>query len=63
MAEGFRKVAATGGVPVQMTKPDAARGEISHSNPAFLNGEAIPYLQTEFGESDGRLSPDERWMI
>jgi hypothetical protein len=23
-------------VPVQITKPDAAQGEISHSNPAFL---------------------------
>jgi hypothetical protein len=34
--EGLRKVAATGGVPVQITTPDAARGEISHSNPAFL---------------------------
>jgi Tol biopolymer transport system component len=34
--EGLRKVAANGGVPLQITKPDAARGEISHSNPAFL---------------------------
>jgi Tol biopolymer transport system component len=34
--EGLRKVAATGGVPIQITTPDAARGEISHSNPAFL---------------------------
>jgi serine/threonine protein kinase/Tol biopolymer transport system component len=34
--EGLRKVAANGGVPVQITTPDAARGEISHSNPAFL---------------------------
>jgi Tol biopolymer transport system component len=34
--EGLRKVAANGGVPVQITTPDGARGEISHSNPAFL---------------------------
>ena len=34
--EGLRKVAATGGVPIQITTPDAARGELSHSNPAFL---------------------------
>jgi Tol biopolymer transport system component len=34
--EGLRRVAATGGVPVQITTPDAARGELSHSNPAFL---------------------------
>jgi Tol biopolymer transport system component len=27
------------------------------------NGGATPYLQTEFSESDGRLSPDERWMV
>jgi Tol biopolymer transport system component len=26
------------------------------------DGEARPYLQTEFSERDGRLSPDERWM-
>jgi Tol biopolymer transport system component len=26
-------------------------------------GHAQPYLQTEFSERDGRLSPDERWMI
>jgi Tol biopolymer transport system component len=34
--EGLQRVAATGGVPTQITKPDAARGEISHANPAFL---------------------------
>jgi eukaryotic-like serine/threonine-protein kinase len=34
--EGLRRVAAQGGKPVQMTTPDSARGEISHSNPAFL---------------------------
>jgi Tol biopolymer transport system component len=34
--EGIRKVAATGGVPVQVTNADRARGEISHANPAFL---------------------------
>jgi hypothetical protein len=34
--EGLRKVAAAGGVPIQITSPDAERGEISHSNPAFL---------------------------
>jgi serine/threonine protein kinase len=34
--EGMRRVTASGGVPIQITKPDAARGEISHSNPAFL---------------------------
>jgi serine/threonine protein kinase/Tol biopolymer transport system component len=34
--EGLRKVAANGGVPVQITTPDTAHGEISHSNPAFL---------------------------
>ncbi len=34
--EGLRRVSANGGVPVQITRPDAARGEISHSNPAFL---------------------------
>jgi Tol biopolymer transport system component len=27
------------------------------------DGQARPYLQTEFSESDGRLSPDERWMV
>jgi len=26
-------------------------------------GAAKPYLQTEFSERDGRLSPDERWML
>jgi len=26
------------------------------------NGKATPYLQTEFSESDVRLSPDERWL-
>jgi Tol biopolymer transport system component len=26
-------------------------------------GAAKPYLQTEFSERDGHLSPDERWMI
>lgn len=31
------QVAASGGKPVQLTKPDPARGEISHSNPAFLS--------------------------
>jgi eukaryotic-like serine/threonine-protein kinase len=35
--EGLRKVPASGGTPVQITKPDPARGEISHSNPAFLS--------------------------
>ena len=25
--------------------------------------EARPYLQTEFSEQGGRLSPDERWML
>jgi Tol biopolymer transport system component len=34
--EGLRKVAATGGVPIQLTTPDVAHGELSHSNPAFL---------------------------
>jgi len=34
--EGLRKVSATGGVPIRVTTPDAARGELSHSNPAFL---------------------------
>jgi Tol biopolymer transport system component len=34
--EGLRKVPAGGGVPVPVTIPDPARGEISHSNPAFL---------------------------
>jgi Tol biopolymer transport system component len=33
---GLRTVPATGGVPAPITTPDAARGEISHSNPAFL---------------------------
>jgi len=27
------------------------------------DGVAKPYLQTDFNERDGRLSPDERWMI
>jgi Tol biopolymer transport system component len=26
-------------------------------------GEPKPYLQTEFSERDGQLSPDERWML
>ena len=34
--EGLRKVSATGGVPIRVTTPDAVRGELSHSNPAFL---------------------------
>jgi hypothetical protein len=34
--EGLHKVPANGGVAVQMTKPDSAHGELSHSNPAFL---------------------------
>ncbi len=34
--EGLRKVAANGGVHVQITTPDAERGEISHSSPASL---------------------------
>jgi Tol biopolymer transport system component len=34
--DGLRRVAANGGAPVQMTTPDAARGEISHANPSFL---------------------------
>ena len=27
------------------------------------DGEARPYLQTEFKERAGHLSPDERWMV
>ncbi len=27
------------------------------------DGQPRPYLQTEFSERDGQLSPDERWMI
>jgi Tol biopolymer transport system component len=27
------------------------------------DGQARPYLQTEFSESEGRLSPDERWIV
>jgi eukaryotic-like serine/threonine-protein kinase len=34
--EGLRKVSATGGAASLVTTPDPARGEISHSNPAFL---------------------------
>jgi eukaryotic-like serine/threonine-protein kinase len=34
--EGLWKVDANGGTPVQVTKLDRARGEISHSNPSFL---------------------------
>jgi Tol biopolymer transport system component len=34
--EGLRKVPASGGVPIQITTPETARGEISHSNPTFL---------------------------
>jgi eukaryotic-like serine/threonine-protein kinase len=34
--EGLRKVAATGGLPVQITTLDSASGQISHANPAFL---------------------------
>jgi Tol biopolymer transport system component len=33
---GLHVVAATGGVPAPLTTPDDTRGEISHSNPAFL---------------------------
>ncbi len=34
--EGIRKVAASGGVPMPVTQPDRERGELAHSNPAFL---------------------------
>ena len=34
--DGLRRVEVNRGVPVQMTTPDAARGEISHANPWFL---------------------------
>ena len=34
--EGLRTVSANGGVSAPITTPDATRGEIAHSNPAFL---------------------------
>jgi serine/threonine protein kinase len=34
--EGLNRVDANGGVPIQITRPDTAHGELSHSNPEFL---------------------------
>ena len=54
LGNGLYRVPASGGIPTQITKPDASRGKQSHRWPVFLpDGTHYLYLAAHFGAQKG----------
>lgn len=60
--DGLWRVASTGGVPEQLTKPDSARGEVGHHSPKFAaDGKSILFTVSATPDMHvARLTVDSR---